>query len=213
MRRLIFTLLTFLGVINSGFGQCCPYVDPIEIIPASPGESDSIYVVTNVTTPNQGEYLGYTIIDGGSDIRIEACYYNGMLTALQSYTDTINLGVKNAGTYDIHFVAYLSGSNTMCTYSDSNEVSASTTVYLALAEEPLPKITIYPNPVNDSNIYLSGKPGKYLVTYRLYNLAGETELKGTLSHTNSIDVSGLKGIYFLEILYEGHVSTEKVFIR
>jgi hypothetical protein len=213
MRRLIFTLLACVGFMNSGFGQCCPYVDPLEIIPASPNEGDSIYVVTNVTTPNQGEYLGYTILDNGSDIRIEACYYNGMLTALESYTDTINLGVKTAGDYDILFVAYLSGSEVMCTYSDSNEVSASTTVYLTLEEEPLPRLTIYPNPVNDGNIYLSGKPGKYQVTYRLYNLAGETELKGTLSHTNAIDVSGLKGIYFLEIHYDGQVTTEKVFIR
>ena len=213
MRKLIFTLGAFLIVHIAGFSQCCPYVDPLEIIPASPNEGDSIYVVTNVTTPNQGEYLGYTIIDNGSDIRIEACYYNGMLTAIESYTDTINLGVKAAGVYDIQFVAYLSTSTTMCTYSDSNEVSTTTTVYLTLKEESGPRLSFYPNPVENGTIYIAGKTGKTSVKYRIYNIAGKTELEGTLVNTNSIDVSALQGIFFLEMVYDGRVNTEKVFIR
>jgi hypothetical protein len=214
MKKSLFTFIPLLFIGLNSFEQCCPYVDPVEIIPANPTQTDSIYVVTNVTTPNQGAYLGYTIIESGNDILIEACYYNGLLTALQSYTDTINLGVKAAGTYDILFVAYQSGNDVTCDYSDSNQVSSSVTVTstAAINSYSVDLVRIYPNPVTNGLIYMNLSVPDEAIIYRLYNTLGEVVLEGTASQTIPINVSAFKGVFYLSFFKDDEIGTQKILI-
>lgn len=209
-------LLASISLIGfTSFGQCCPYVDPIEIIPVSPTTTDNIYVVTNVTTPNMGAYLGYTIIDGGSNIRIEACYFSGSLTALQTYTDTIDLGVKPAGTYSIEFVAYQSGNNVTCDYSDSNEVAATITVVdlSGVHESAKNDFGIYPNPVSDGTIYISQKNTSESSSYLLVNSLGQTVSEGIITNNASIDVSNYSGVFYLSVFTSSGIETRKILIQ
>jgi hypothetical protein len=194
--------------------QCCPYVDPIEIIPASPHATDSIYVITNVTTPNAGSYLGYEIFAGDATIRIEACYYSGMLTMLQTYIDTINIGVHPAGTYNIVFVAYQSDNDETCNRLDSNEVTGSFTVTenLALEQETKPAFQVYPNPANSGIIYVSTTKNETF-TYQLSNTLGQIILTGNNNNSNEIPVNGLTGIYFLTVITQEGTSTKEVIIQ
>lgn len=194
--------------------QCCPYVDPIEIIPASPLATDSIYVITNVTTPNAGSYLGYEIFAGDATIRIEACYYSGMLTMLQTYIDTINIGVHPAGTQNVVFVAYQSDSEESCNRLDSNEVTGSFTVTenLALEQETKSTFQVYPNPANAGLIYITTAKNEAF-TYQLTNTLGQIIRTGINNNSNEIDVHGLKGIYFLSVISAQGSSTKQVIIE
>ncbi len=194
--------------------QCCPYVDPIEIIPASPLATDSIYVITNVTTPNAGSYLGYEIFAGDATIRIEACYYSGMLTMLQTYIDTINIGVHPAGTQNIVFVAYQSDYEGFCNRSDSNEVTGSFTVIenLAFDDETKPAFQIYPNPSNSGVIHITTAKNEAF-SYQLSNTLGQIVLTGTNNISNEIKVDGLKGLYYLSVITEEGTSTKEVILE
>lgn len=211
-KLLLLAAITLTGFTS--FEQCCPYVDPIEIIPVSPTTTDNIYVVTNVTTPNLGAYLGYTIIDGGSTIKIEACYFSGMLTALQTYTDTIDLGVKPAGAYNIEFVAYLSGTNMTCDYADSNKVNAAITVtnVLAIDEAVQNNFNVYPNPITDGTIHISLKNSTESLRYFLINARGQTMAEGVVTNNSTIDVSNYSGVFYLSILTPSGFETKKILI-
>jgi hypothetical protein len=214
MKNLIFTLAFVSSVTLQSHAQCCPYVDPIEIIPASPLATDSIYVITNVTTPNAGSYLGYEIFAGDATVRIEACYYSGMLTMLQTYIDTINIGVHPAGTQNIVFVAYQSDSDESCNRLDSNEVTGSFTVTenLALQQETKPTFQVYPNPASAGLIYVTTAKNEAF-TYQLSNTLGQIVLTGTNNISNEIKVEGLKGLYYLSVITEEGTSTKEVIIQ
>lgn len=132
-------ILVFVGFFTSvqlTFGQCCPYVQDIEIIPESPSVQDSIHVVTWATTPNQGEHLGYEVLDSGSVVHISGCYYSGVLTAPHNFIDTINIGLKAAGTYEIVYTAYQSHNDSTCLPVDTNSTSTVFTVGYVGIEEP-----------------------------------------------------------------------------
>lgn len=208
----------FLALLSSvslqSQAQCCPYVDPMEIIPASPLATDSIYVITNVTTPNAGSYLGYEIFAGDATIRIEACYYSGMLTMLQTYIDTINIGVHPAGTQNIIFVAYQSDSEESCNRLDSNEVTGSFTVTenLAFKQETKSTFQVYPNPSNSGLIYVTTAKNE-VFTYQLSNTLGQIVLTGTNNLSNEINVNGLKGLYYLSVITETGTSTQPLIIE
>ena len=85
MKKTILTfsfLITILLQINA---QCCPYLDNAELSPATPTNLDSIYLITQVTTPALGNYIGHTITKTDTLITVEACYFSGFLAALQTY--------------------------------------------------------------------------------------------------------------------------------
>jgi hypothetical protein len=87
------------------------YAWPLEIIPQNPSTVDSIYVVIKASTPNQGNYYGYTLDDYGDSVYINGCYSYGAAASPETYYDTINLGLKPFGTLYISFncVFYISG--------------------------------------------------------------------------------------------------------
>lgn len=216
--KILIALATasFFFAANNANSQCCPYVDPVELIPVSPFDTDSVYVVTNVTTPNAGSYLGYDIIDLGSTIRIEACYYSGMLTVLQTYTDTINLGLLNGGNYAIEFVAYQSSSDVNCVPTDSNTVSSTVTVISTLDNEVLEKVetfNVYPTAVNNG-ILMIQNVDVLEVPYRIINVVGQVVLQGQASAEGVIDVSALnRGLFYVTIFPETKATTFSIFVE
>jgi len=93
-------ILILLSLSFTATSQCCPYINNVEIIPGSPTTADSVKIVTTVTTLNQGMFLNSSwSFNGitGTNIAIEACYYNGFLTATQTYYDTLEIGVLGGG--------------------------------------------------------------------------------------------------------------------
>ncbi len=105
MRFFAAAFIVFLSM--QAYGQCCPYFESATINPTSPTEADYVVLNTVVTTPNLGEYLGATVTQTGNQIKVRACYYSGMPTALQTYNETVNIGTLPAGDYELVFWAVL----------------------------------------------------------------------------------------------------------
>jgi hypothetical protein len=133
---------------------------------------------------------------------------------LQTYIDTINIGVHPAGTQNIVFVAYQSDNDETCNRLDSNEVTGSFTVIenLALEQETKPTFQVYPNPVNTGIIYVATAKNEAF-TYQLSNTLGQIVLTGNNNNSNEISVNGLTGIYFLTVISEQGISTKEVIIE
>ena len=214
MKKNFLSVLILAGYNARTYSQCCPYVGPIELYPSSPYVSDSVYLNTSVTTPNSGSYLGYEVIVEGTTIRVKACYFSGIITMPEFYSEIINLGVHEAGTYNVVFVAYQSDSDESCNRLDSNEVTGSFTVTenLALQQETKPAFQVYPNPSNSGLIYITTTKNEAF-TYQLSNTLGQIVLTGTNNLSNEIKVEGLKGQYYLSVITEEGTSTKEVIIQ
>lgn len=214
MKKIFLSVLILAGYNVQTYSQCCPYVGPIELYPSSASISDSVYLNTSVTTPNSGSYLGYEIIVDGTTIRVEACYFSGIITMPEFYSEIINLGVHEAGTYNVVFVAYQSDNDESCNRLDSNEVTGSFTVTenLTLEQETKPTFQVYPNPANAGLIYVTTAKNEGF-TYQLTNTLGQIIRTGINNNSNEIDVHGLKGIYFLSVISAQGSSTKQVIIE
>ena len=161
MKTVFLSLFLSVGFIATAFAQCCPYVNGIEVLPTMPTDDDSIYVVTTVTTPNLGEYLGESHVVVGDTILIDACYYSGMLTALQTYVDTINVGLLAPGDYVVRLIARISSDFNQCVPNGQmqDSVFAPFTVTVSNALTPVHQgvVNVYPNPASDRvNVALGG---------------------------------------------------------
>ena len=71
-------------------------------------------------------------------------------------------------------------------------------------------ITIYPNPV--SNVLMIGSVKSPLARYEVYNVAGETVMRGSLEkRNNSIDVGTLlSGVYFVQVIQDELITCSKI---
>lgn len=73
-------------------------------------------------------------------------------------------------------------------------------------------IRIYPNPV-ESLLFVKLKSNAN-TKYNLYNLKGECLEKGNFAFEKQIDISGFpKGIYFLKLINNAYVYSEKIIIQ
>lgn len=197
--KILFTLLLASAPLFSS-AQCCPYVNGIEIIPAIPTSSDNVKIVTTVTTPNQGMFLYSSHTITGNTINIEACYYSGLLTALQTYLDTIEIGTLSPGVIDINFVAYQSTDTSSCTYQDSMGMIDNFTVLdntnsLPSIQQEIGKL--YPNPNNGT--FSIELPAHISATaIRIIDLSGTTVR--TYPFIEKIETDLATGFYLIQFL-------------
>jgi hypothetical protein len=179
--------------------QCCPYITDVEVIPTNPISTDVIKIVTTVTTPNQGQFIYNTFSVSGNTINVEACYYSGLLTATQTYIDTLNIGMLPVGNYTIDFTAY-QATDTICNYSDS--MSMTTTFTVTNETSGLPSLSndlarIYPNPsAGIFKITLSDKLNVNRIVIR--SITGEMVFEGAFTDEFQVDLNA--GMYFVELL-------------
>ena len=192
---LILSLFSFSFTANS---QCCPYINNIEIIPANPTTTDNVKIVTTVTTPNQGMFIHSSHSLNGNTINVEACYYSGLLTATQTFYDTLNIGVLSAGSYTVDFVAY-QASDTICNYTDSMTTNSN-----FIVTEETNTITpisnnigcIYPNPSNGTfkiDLPEKSNPSHILI----HSISGKIAHRGIFKEEMSLSLE--PGTYFIEL--------------
>lgn len=209
-------LTILLVLFSAGFiqGQCCPHLGNIRITPEPSGPTDSIFLITDVTTPNWGEYLGYTLIDQDSMITVEACYFVDSITFPRNYIDTILLGVRNEGIYSLNFTAFQTSHLDSCaTYTDFNSTQFSFEVSQTNAISPILNVEVnlqcYPNPFGEYIFISSDQPFSQLQINDIYgNLILELENR----NENQMKVSTLSlkpGIYFII----GKTTQHIVFVR
>lgn len=198
--KLLFTLtLALLPIITNA--QCCPYINSIEVIPAAPTSSDIVKIVTSVTTPNQGEIIYSTHTVNGNTINIEACYYSGLLTATQTFYDTLSIGLLNAGNYTVNLTAYQSF-DTICNYIDTNTSTMNFTVIDHISEvSPINNIIgqLYPNPTSGS-FTIELPDGITATSFRIQSITGEVVRQGAFS--NKVSVNLESGIYLIQLFQD-----------
>lgn len=182
-----------------GISQCCPYIDDVDVIPSNPTTSDNIQVVTTVTTPNLGQFISSGYTQSNDTIFVEACYYSGMATALQTYYDTLDIGLLPAGNYTVYFTAYQS-SDTICTYDSVNTSSFNFSVTGGTTAVPpidLQTVVLYPNPsAGDFSIQLP--TGMSATRVQLFDLSGKSIVE--LPYSEKLSVSIAPGTYIIRIL-------------
>ena len=85
------------------------------------------------------------------------------------------------------------------------------TVGLKKNEQESVLLKVYPNPVQEQ-LYLEFLPNARITSILFYDLQGKV-VQSFHQKVNSISVNGLKnGIYFLKVISEHGVSTEKVVV-
>ncbi len=88
------------------------------------------------------------------------------------------------------------GDSTMYVFDFSDTCTYSGSMTFDLTENLEPSMELFPNPVYNGEIKVSGFSG--IGTYQVYNTLGELQLSGATSQGLSIDVSSLpQGIYWL----------------
>ncbi|MFK7808464.1 MAG: T9SS type A sorting domain-containing protein, partial [Saprospiraceae bacterium] len=186
--------------------QCCPYMGEVYITPENPSATDSTYLITNVTTPNQGAYFGYEIIEmPDNNIRVEACYFEGFFTALQSFYDSINLGVLSDGNYTIDFVAFSSVNDLTCMPTDSNTVEVNFEVGGTSSADDVFQstdisVSCFPNPVSSDIVRVVSE--QLIESVEVFDAYGNVLLEkaNLFSKDLSIDVGSFaSGIYFIQV--------------
>ena len=214
MKTLITSLL-FISVIQFSFSQdCCPYLDNVELSPTQPNEMDSIYLILQVTTPGQGHFIGYNFTETDTLTTVEACYFSGPLAAIQTYYDTLNLGVHPAGDFNVKFIAYNSGNDTICDFLQyqsmdlTTEVESSNSTFFPNKID----ISIYPNPVNQEKLSIFSENN--FSEIKIYNQLGIIVLEKISLNQNQLEISLnslASGIYFLNgSLQTGEVFSHKI---
>lgn len=177
-----------------------PTILATTIIPQSPGPNDIVKIVTHVSTPNQGIIVDliHSVSHNPKEINLRPCYWQGMLTALQTHIDTFVVGQLQAGVYTINHKAYMSSTQQHCTKTDSNLVVSTLTVgALTTRIQTLEqyKVKIYPSPVSDK-LFFTGKENYSVV--EIFQLDGRLVKSVNVDDQGSVHVAFLsKGIYFV----------------
>ena len=130
MRYLFFLLLL---TSQTAFGQCCPYMQPVQVLPAHPTVNDDVRLVFQAATGSQGTQLNASLVRVGNAFTYTGCYFSGFLTVPKSYTDTVRIGRLPAGSYTVSFIGIESSSSQQCIEVRRNAVSASFQVQGPLA--------------------------------------------------------------------------------
>jgi len=177
MRYLVFLLLL---TAQAAFGQCCPYLQPVQVIPANPTATDNIRLVFRATTGNRGAQIGSNLVRTANAIAYTGCYYSGLLTSPQSYTDTVRLGPLAPGSYSISFLGIESSSMQQCQEQRRNTVSATFQVGNALATRDVASgWSVFPIPASSRVLSLAIPPEASVQRVLLLDATGRTCFTGT----------------------------------
>lgn len=201
---ILISLFAILGIINAS-AQCCPYIGNIQIIPASPTPSDSVTIVVQFTTPNQGTRLGKTHAINGTNIELESCYFLGFLTVPTVFVDSFHIGTLPTGNYTLNVTGYASLDQNTCDYlEDTTNTQLSFVVSANAGIGDYNKnqtFFIYPNPSISQELYIESTEAYDQILF--VNQLGQTSKRitnNTESTTQKIMVDDLpSGIYTIVI--------------
>ncbi len=187
-----------------GISQCCPYINGIEVIPVNPTTTDNIKIVTTVTTPNLGQFISSSYSISNDTIFVEACYFSGFLTAVQTYTDTLTIGTLPAGNHVVHLTAFQSN-DTVCTYSDTNMSTLNFFVNgggIGSMPENFSKVGVLYPYLSDGNFTIM-LPSEIKATHiQLFDVSGKRVIVLPFSNQFSIDLAS--GSYFIHVFDDGN---------
>ncbi|MBF9141254.1 T9SS type A sorting domain-containing protein [Hymenobacter properus] len=204
--RYFFTLLAMVAT-QAVYAQCCPYLNPVRVLPANPTAADQVRLVFQAATGGGGGKIGYTIARNGNNLTFTGCYYDGPTAQPRTYTDTVSVGQLPAGAYTIVFVGIVSASTQQCIEYRRNTALAAFQVGSALAVRPAADSwALFPVPATGRSLTLVAPPDKAFQSLQLLDAAGRLCLDyspAQLPHQANqwhLDLSAVPaGLYFLRI--------------
>ena len=210
---LLFTLTFLIFCQNIKAQECCPYLNHAELTPNPASTIDSIFLITQVATPNLGKFLGYEITETDTLTTVEGCYYSGLLTAIEVYDDTLNLGVRPNGIFKVNFIAHQSSNDSMCNIMSSKNIALSINVEggNSTKELEINAVRVFPNPFKNRVVISSDD---HLTDLRLYNQLGVLVLEKNNISTHQIELyleELPEGIYYMQgSSKEGNMFSKKL---
>lgn len=170
--RYFFLLLAFAA--QTAYGQCCPYLSPVQVLPLNPSPTDNIRLVFRATTGGQGSKVSSSFTRIGSNLAFQGCYADGALAQPKSYTDTVSIGQLAAGSYSVSFVGIISVSNQQCIEFQRNTSSMAFQVGGVLATQPGSSTgwAVYPVPASSRSLSLVVPADEILSTIQLLDVTG-----------------------------------------
>jgi hypothetical protein len=221
MKNIFVITLFFILTIGRFYSQtiCCPYINSITIVPASPTTDDTIKIVTRTTTPSLGSKISFTYTQQSDTFDLVGCFWEGTATAPSTFLDTTDIGMLTAGTYFVDYLAYSSVTPAMCSVIDTNSMTTSFQVNAASGIGNLNLddnlFSIYPNPFSvqtilQTNIFLHN------ATFKVSNYLGQTvkQINNISGQTVTLLRENLPiGLHFLQLIQGNQViATKKIII-
>ncbi|MBF9222612.1 hypothetical protein [Hymenobacter ruricola] len=171
MRYVFFLLLL---AAQTAFGQCCPYMQPVKVLPANPTATDDVRLVFQATTGGRGAQLSGSLVRAGNALTYTSCYYSGPLAQPQTYLDTVRVGQLPTGSYTVSFIG-IQSCNTQCVEQMRNSTSATFQVSGALATRTAAEgWAVYPVPATGSSLTLWAPADKAIQRLQLLDAAGRS---------------------------------------
>lgn len=200
--------------ILSSFCQAQYTVNNLQILPSNPTETDSIFIITNVSTFYQGISFGNQIIQNTEEVIIEGCYIGGSAASPSVFIDTLNIGIKPLGDYSVTFNAHYSTSWDSCTYSDVIVVDTTFSSQLVGTGEILNStacdLQVYPNPCSDI-LHIKSESSSRIKIIGITGIEISCPRRKENGILTSLDTSHLQsGIYFVMFTdCHGELRTER----
>lgn len=169
----------------------------------------------DATSLNSGTWTTVTALDLKEKLTVATSNLavNGNLASNYSLLSNIITGLNWANGTDlwIKWVDVNDAGNNGMLAIDNFSISVSEAT-LALKQNSIAGLNVYPNPVTDGNLYITSNSSE-AKTVAIYDILGKQVLNDTTSN-NSVNVTNLKGgVYFAKITQEGKTDTRKLIIQ
>jgi hypothetical protein len=195
-RFTIAIVLLMVGISASYAQNCCPYIDQIQILPPNPADTSNIKIAVQVTASSMGNFISSNVsIPAQGSVEISLCYFAGMLPTLQTYNDTLSLGVLSAGVYSLQIRAYQTPVQNDCNAGSVNDSIISFSVSTVTSAPTLKinkdhGIKVFATDLNPY-LFLNNLIGKI----RIINISGQIIFEGKAP----IPDSNVSGFHTVEI--------------
>ncbi|TVR37333.1 MAG: T9SS C-terminal target domain-containing protein [Cryomorphaceae bacterium] len=222
MRTILTLFVASILLSTAAYGQGTG-IQSIYIIPTNPSEGDSVYLVVEAVLPHSGcsvSSFSVEIDPNDGSITVMANYWIGMLTAECPTTDTLALGVFEAGSYELNFYGgYVDGDfvGTVGTASTSFVVGDPTGINSS--EWMFTEVNLFPNPARELLNVSMRIDNPTELNFEIYDVSGkliatpQSGFKAHGEHLVVVPVSQLPtGLYLLKISSAEHAFTTR-FIR
>ena len=148
LQKSITTILIIISQINLLTAQ------HVEIYPTNPSPDDCIYIYTKASTSTLAYRTKFEMTEFGNEITIETCFTQSPATAIGTYYDTIAIGHKDEGMYQINYIVSRARHDISC----EDAVPTSTQLSFEVNQNSSSEIecneveaTIYPNPIGEND--------------------------------------------------------------
>jgi hypothetical protein len=207
--KLILLICLFSHRIFAQFGQ----ITNVQIIPANPTDVDQVKAVVEVMLGSSPCTLDNAVSNiNGNTIELNNFYCEGMLTTICSRTDTINLGTLTAGMYNLE-VNLATGCGPYVSVDSALSNGFTVSVFSGVADIEKENIfSIFPNPTNNSIIYLQSISTNPYSIICFNSLGREVFGINSLTGSQAINLPKENGIYFIKVIdFDNQISILKCF--